>query len=69
MSATARLPSAPVRAGRRCDVRRGHRDGCWEATLPASYAATVSTRMLIILALLCGVAILVAFAVQAAQII
>jgi hypothetical protein len=29
----------------------------------------VSTRMLIILALVCGVAILVAFAVQAAQII
>jgi hypothetical protein len=29
----------------------------------------VSTRMLIILALLCGLAVLVAFAVQAAQII
>jgi hypothetical protein len=29
----------------------------------------VSTRMLIILALVCGVAILVAFAVQAAQLI
>jgi hypothetical protein len=29
----------------------------------------VSTRMLIILALLCGLAVLIAFAVQAAQII
>jgi hypothetical protein len=29
----------------------------------------VSTRMLIILALLCGLAVLVAFAVQAAQVI
>jgi hypothetical protein len=29
----------------------------------------VSTRMLIILALICGLAVLVAFAVQAAQII
>jgi hypothetical protein len=29
----------------------------------------VSTRMLIVLALICGIAILVAFAVQAAQII
>jgi hypothetical protein len=31
--------------------------------------SAVSTRMLIILALICGMAILVAFAVQAAQLI
>jgi hypothetical protein len=35
----------------------------------APYPVPVSTRMLIILALICGLAILVAFAVQAAQII
>lgn len=33
------------------------------------YAVAVSTRLLIILALVCGLAILVAFAVQAVQII
>ena len=31
--------------------------------------SAVSTRMLIVLALICGMAILIAFAVQAAQII
>jgi hypothetical protein len=34
-----------------------------------AYPVEVSTRMLIILALVCGLAILVAFAVQAAQLI
>jgi hypothetical protein len=34
-----------------------------------TYPVRVSTRMLIILALICGLAILVAFAVQAAQLI
>ena len=33
------------------------------------YPVAVSTRLLIILALVCGLAILVAFAVQAAQLI
>jgi hypothetical protein len=36
---------------------------------PGRILVAVSTRMLIILALICGLAVLVAFAVQAAQII
>ena len=48
-----------------------------DAKLPAeagadgarAYPVAVSTRMLIILALVCGLAILVAFAIQAAQLI
>lgn len=36
---------------------------------PGRILGAVSTRMLIILALICGLAVLVAFAVQAAQII
>lgn len=41
----------------------------WATAPPGLGWAPVSTRMLIILALLCGLALLVAFAVQAGQIL
>lgn len=49
--------------------RPGHDPGAAGRRLVRRNLRGVSTRMLIILALLCGLAVLVAFAVQAAQII
>ena len=66
-----RLPSGPWPSSLRpsasttpTEATRGDRSRGLRA-----YPVAVSTRMLIILALVCGLAILVAFAVQAAQLI
>ena len=55
-----RIPGRPLRDARRPASGGGP---------PPPTLGGVSTRMLIILALVCGLAILVAFAVQAAQLI